>query len=791
MIIRNSYFYLAMKVYKKVKKFNFKRHKIANTFTIIVFVLCNVSIAFSQNVKTFVTDEMENPVANVSVFNNREIIAETNDKGEFIISENFELPLNLILSHPNFYLKEINITENFQTFILSKLLQNENLNEVIISANRNLYQQKKDTLISSSVISAAKLNEYSPVDVVAAINETPGVYIQSGAINTNRITIRGVGARTPFGTNKIRAYFNGIPITNGAGETSIDHYDAENLNEIIILKGPNSSLYGSSLGGTILLSSKVAENGKTEIRTNSTFGSYNLLKNTVNIASGFKNFSLNVSYNKLQTNGFRQNSKYDREGILLTSNYRLNANNKVGLVLQYVDDFAQIPSSLGITDFNKNPTKAAFTWAQAKGFEANKNTLTGITYTHKFSEKLNNSSTIFYTYLDHYEPRPFNILDEFTNGFGARTLFNSKILAFEKNIKFDFGAEIYNDYYNWKTIENRYEDNNGNGSLEGELLSDNREKRNNLNIFGSVFIPISTKLSGQIGINFNQTMYDFEDKFLLDEIDKSAKRNFDPILAPTFSLNYKIENNSELYFNFGRGFNFPSIEETLTPEGVINGELGPEKGFNYEVGNNSTFFSEKLSIKTSFYLLNITDKLVAERVAEDQYIGRNAGKTRHLGSEFSTDYNLNITKNIKFVPYFNFEYNHHKFIDFVDDDADYSGNKLTGVPNLKMNGGLRFAIYSFQLNANFLHIGEIPLNDANILFSSAYTVFNTKIMFQKELAQNFSLQLNAGINNFTDKKYASSVLINAVGFGNSEPRYYYPGIPVNYYGGFNLKYLVN
>ncbi len=780
-----------MKVYKKGKTFNFKRYKIANTFAVILLFSFNFSAAFAQNVKAFVTDEIGNPIASVSVLENQKKIGVTNYKGEFIISENFKLPLKLQLSHPNFYLKDITLIENLQTFALSKLLQNENLNEVVISANRNLNQAKKDTLISTSVISAEKLNEYSPVDVVAAINETPGVYIQSGAINTNRITIRGVGARTPFGTNKIRAYFNGIPITNGAGETSIDQYDPENLSEIIILKGPNSPLYGSSLGGTILLTSKAVENGVTEVRTNNTFGSYNFLKNTVNVATASQNISLNISYNKLQTDGFRENNTYNREGILITSNYKINSDNTLGLLLQYVDDFAQIASSLSISDFENNPTKAAFTWAQAKGFEANKNTLAGISYTHRFSENFTNNSNIFYNYLDHYEPRPFNILDEFTNGFGARSVFTTDFLAFKKRIEINFGGEFYKDFYNWKTIENRYENNDGNGSLEGELLSDNRETRNNLNVFGTLAVPISKNLNAQLGFNFNQTSYDFEDKFNADEINENAKRTFEPIIAPTLILNYKIKKDNNLYFSFGRGFNFPSIEETLTPEGVINAELGPEKGFNFEVGNTVYFLNRKLSLKSSIYLLNISDKLVAERVAEDQYIGRNAGKTRHLGFEFSANYNLLISENISLLPYFNFEYNQHKFIDFLDDDADFSGNKLTGVPDLKMNGGLGLNIYGINLNTNFLHIGSIPLNDANTLFSSSYTVLNTKISFQHNLSKNFQFEINAGINNFTNEKYASSVLINAVGFGNSEPRFYYPGMPINGYGGFKLIYTTN
>lgn len=67
----------------------------------------------------------------------------------------------------------------------------------------------------STIIREKAFQNYSPIDVASSINQISGVYLLSGAINTNRITIRGVGARTPFGTDKLRLYFQDIPVTNG------------------------------------------------------------------------------------------------------------------------------------------------------------------------------------------------------------------------------------------------------------------------------------------------------------------------------------------------------------------------------------------------------------------------------------------------------------------------------------------------------------------------------------------------------------------------------------------------
>lgn len=759
---------------------------------LVVLLLTTYStILNAQKIEGFVYSNAHNPISEVSIFINAEKITETNSKGFFALSETIKLPINLRLEHPNYYISEVEMKEKNSTFQLSPLSKSENLDEIIVFSTYQrdtLPSRATEIIIPTERITTEKFNSYSPIDLVSAINETPGVFIQSGAINTNRITIRGVGSRTLYGTNKIRAYLNGIPITNGIGETQIDMFDPEDLQSLEIIKGPKATQYGTNLGGTLLLNSKQAAVGESLMKSNLTFGSFGMIKNTVSAATSTEKFSLNLNYDHLETDGFRENNNYNRKTLLLTSTYKFNSKNDVSLLVNYVDYFAQIPSSIGKTAFEEDPSQAAFTWKEAQGFEDNKQILTGLSFTHRFSENFSNTSSVFYTYLDHYEPRPFNILDEFTNGYGARTVFEKDFIFLKTKANLSFGGEFYKDEYNWSTIENLYKENNGNGSLEGNLLSDNNEKRENLNVFATITIPFTKRFTGQFGLNYNKTNYSFTDTFNQGETNKSTDRDFAPIFAPNVNLLYQFNKNFSSYFNFSRGFNYPSIEETLTSEGVINPELGPEKGFNYELGSELFLLKRKLHFRVNAYLLDIDDLLVAERVDDDQYIGRNAGKTEHKGVELSISFTQSINRFLYISPYINAEITDHKFIDFVDGDNNFSGNQLTGVPEKKVNGGINLGFKDFSLNTNFLHIGEIPLNDANQLYSERYTVFNAKASYKKELSKALLFEVNAGINNFTAEKYAASVLINATGFGNSEPRFYYPGMPRNWFGGVKVLY---
>src|SRR5690606_18174641 len=132
--------------------------------------------------------------------------------------------------------------------------------------------------------------------------------------------------------------------------------------------------------------------------------------------------------------------------------------------------------------------------------------------------------------------------------------------------------------------------------------------------------------------------------------------------------------------------------------------------------------------------------------------------------------------------------NFFEFKEFTDRDMNYSGNKLTGIPSSTINIGLDAGYRNFTLYTNLLAVGDISLNDSNSKFTDSYEVLNITGSYDLKLANRINLILTAVINNVLDECYAASILTNAVGFGGAAPRYYYPGNPVNYYGGVALNY---
>ena len=646
-------------------------------------------------------------------------------------------------------------------------------------------------IIPSQIIGANVFKNYSPVDFISSINQISGVYGLSGSLNTNRITIRGVGSRTAFGTDKLRLYYNNIPVTNGTGFSTIEAYDLENLTSIEIIKGPKGTGFGTNLGGSIILNTKQLSDQPTKLTNSTTIGSYGLLKNSLGFTHSQDDFYMTLQYGHMEIDGYRENNRFERDGFLLNSIFKLSKKSELGLLVNHIDYSAQIASSISQEDFDEDPTQAAFTWKASQGYEDNNYSIIGLSHTYKAGTKLKNTTSLFYTYLDHYEPRPFNILDEYTNCFGFRTLFSGSLTVSENTLTYTLGGELYNDEYTWGTFQNLYQENNGNGSLQGNQLSKNKEFRSQINSFATISYPFTTKLTAQLGLNVNKTHYDFRDLFNSGDTNTSANRDFKTLFLPSLDINYSITATSQLYANISRGFSNPSLEETLTPDGIINPDIVQETGTNYELGIEHKSKDERMKLDIAFYLMPIKNLLVAKRVGDDQYIGRNAGKTKHQGIDLDWNYKFNISSKIILTPFISYTFNNHSFVEFIDEEAneDYSGNSLTGVPKHKLNTGVQ-TTFGNGLYANITHqfIDEIPLTDGNTLYSKSFNLLNVKLGYKKQILEKLLLGLDFGINNLTDTKYAQSVLINASSFGGNAPRYFYPGNNINYYGSLKLSY---
>jgi iron complex outermembrane receptor protein len=625
---------------------------------------------------------------------------------------------------------------------------------------------------NTSVVLAKTIDFGDGTNAISVLNSIPGVSMQSGTYATNRIVIRGMGSRTPYNTNRIKSYLNDIPLTTSDGVSTPEEIDFQELHKIEIIKGPTSALYGSGLGGSINLYTNFVK--KNSVRARIQFGEFNTLKASSSFVLQKKHSGIFLSLGHFRADGYRENSEYTRNSILSSGHWEKNR-----FLLSYtylgIQAYGQIPSSIGKTIFEANPKAAASNWKAIEGYKKSLKSLLGFDVVYKINSTFENKFTLYGKFNDAYEKRPFNNLKDLSETLG----FRNKLRISGKKTQFAFGVEYNLETYNWQIDTSDF------------VLNKNKETRSNFNTFAILqYYPIQNLILS-VASSLNQTKYKLTD-LNSSNGDNTGKRDFPLIFSPKIGLNYLITETVSLYASAGKGYSMPSPEETLLPQGQVNPDIKPEQGLQCEAGTRLLLFKNKIEMDVSFYWIELNNLLVTKRISEDIFTGINAGKTRHLGIEALLRATL---MNYPYFPgklktTFSFAKSSNKFIDFTDTDVNYNGYALPGIPDQTMDFQLAWSPFDFiETFTHFQYFGHQYLNDLNSEDYEGFMITNFKFSYLLFNRKKFGVSLYIGMNNIFNIHYASMLVVNAIGFGTNEPRYYYPGMPRNSYFGvaFELK----
>lgn len=702
------------------------------------------------------------PLDSVEIsINGKTLFSDAKGKFSFIYNE---LPVELIINDYRYFYKKLNLI-NSEIGEIKLTNRGLVLDELIVKTD--LFSKKlKNVSLATSILDDIEFRKNEGEFLINSLNQVNGVYSHSAGYNTNRITIRGMGSRSPYSTNKIKAYLNNIPLSNGVGETTIEDFGIEILDQIEINKGPNSSIYGSGLGGNIVL--KTSKNFEKTVKIKSIFKSFNTYQNSISVSKKINRLNLLLNYEKIKSDGYRDNNTYDNNRVFASVNYEINDDYVVDFIYFINSADALIPSSLSQENFINNPSSAAFSWKNVEGGEGYNRSLTGLTFNSK-KDKYSSTTTFFLKTFNNEEDRPFNHLREFSDSFGFR-----HIGKFSLNfLDLSYGLEYSGENYKFSTWD-EFPDHVDLFTFNQSLISQQTQDRKNYNFFLQVDKSFKNSFL-TFGIGSNKINYDW-----IDETESSSlSYNTKTIISPRLSYNHNLDNIS-IFGNISHGFSSPNIDETLDENGTVNPDIKPETGWNYELGLIGSTNDNSLSYKLNLYYMDIKNLLVAQRTSFDTFTGVNAGKTTHPGLEATINFPLLRSQNLNITSSNNFSKYWYVFKDFNNNDIDYSQNKLTGVPTHTTNSKVKINFKNYLAQMSLQNVGKIPMNDSNELFSDAYSVINFKISKLFSF-KNFDMNISSGINNLFDKKYASGIVINARGFGGRDPRYYYPGLPRNYF----------
>lgn len=633
------------------------------------------------------------------------------------------------------------------------------LEELVVSTyryNKNI----RDVSAPFQIIGKSKIENNDIGELAAVLNSVSGLQMQSGTFQTTKITIRGIGSRSPYSTNRTRAFLDDIPLTTGDGSTVIDDIELTFIDRIEITKGPHSAWYGSGMGGSLRFVSLIESPKPFVAEANLSLGTFGTEKYSGNVRISKPAGYLNVGLARIQGDGYRQNSSFSRNSVFITGENR--KRNKLNYLFLYSGVNSQTPSSIDEQTFINTPSLAAANWLNVKGRKDYERFLGGVRLESPIGQRFKNTSTLSGGSYDQYELRPFNILDDKAMSFN----FQENIMYTHRLFSVSAGFEWLHENYFWRILEN-------DSLLENQKSN---EIRNQFNSYFNFETNLLSSLSLSVSGNINSTRYTVSDLFSTDDIDYSGNYFNNLIFSPKIGLNYRHNSDVSFYTSVGHGFSNPTVEESLTSQGFLNTELRPEKGWTIDVGARGSAIANVLSYEISAYYILLNDLLVTKRISEEIFYGENAGRSTLKGVELQVKYKPTLY----FQTLVSFSKSDNRFIEFISDNVNFKNNQLPGIPSMNANIDMQaFLFKNLQLNVIYAYSGKQFLNDENSKQTNAWQTVNFRAGYTFQIFRKHTVQLIASINNIFDEKYASMILVNAPTFSNRPPRYYYPALPRN------------
>ena len=541
----------------------------------------------------------------------------------------------------------------------------EELSTVVISAGR--FEQKiEEITVSMEVIKPSLIENKNTTDIQTAMDQIPGVNITDGQAN-----IRG-GSGWSYGAGtRVLVLVDDMPLISGdAGQVQWKLIATENINQIEVIKGAASALYGSSaLNGIINIRSAFPSqkdidknNSPGFTKVNMHFGLIDKPKRKelnwngdnrrafkgVEFLQSMKinNLDLSLGGNFFKDDGYRYKEITDRKRFNLNSTYK---SKKIeGL-------------SYGLNvNFLFQTTGSAIIWD-------------GLDRAYiPLNEEITNTNG------DTYNIDPFITYITGNNRHSFRTRY-LKVVNDNSTKGQDAGqdneSEMFYSDYQWQKNLKKYNLRITTGTTNeivyarSDLFQGNNTRKNH-----SLYTQFDKKM-GLLNLSFGARFENFsvssEKTYIIDGDTLTSFSASKPVFRT--GLNYQIGKATFLRTSWGQGFRFPAMAELfirtnysgleiypnvkLKPESGWSAEIGVKQGV--KIGNWMGFFD------AAAFLMRYNDMMEFSfgKFAENQpdpndpaaslnfyglgFKSLNVGETEISGIELSLSGQGNITNNLK------------------------------------------------------------------------------------------------------------------------------------------------
>lgn len=667
----------------------------------------------------------------------------------------------------------------------------QTLQEVVVSASRS-EQRSFDAPAAVQSVARDTIQAAGPqVNLSESLVRVPGLTIldRQNYAQDLQLSIRGFGARAAFGIRGIRLLIDGIPATTPDGQGQGSSISLTSTDRIEVLRGPMAQLYGNSSGGVIQAFSKAAPQ-EPELGYQYYVGSYGLHRADYQFGDTLGTVGILADYSTMTIDGYRANSATERKQFNGKISFDASEQLKVNVVFNQFDmPLAQDPLGLTRAQYIANPSQAgnnALTTQTRKIVLQNQ---LGTSATYSLDSNRSLTGRAYYGTRDNTQYQANSAWIGLNRAyFGVGLQYNARTEWAGTPVEWAAGYEFD------RSREYRQAGTTAAGQKTGIInrSEDNQAENSDAFVQGTALLSDHWSLAG--GLRYSAVRFSSDDYYLGDGNNGSGTVSYQAT-NPVLGLTWHAGDAVNLYANYGKGFETPTLAEVaykLNPPAAVVGQFNPtlnaSSSQHYEVGAKWTPNPDS-RVDLALYQIDTTDEIVVARSSFGQNVFKNAPGTSRTGWELGGSTRL--------TPQLTFSASASMI------DARYSqgfssviagstitiasGNKLPGIPESSLFSELAWTSQpagskdqGLRLGVEMVQSGRIYANDTNTESADGRTVFNLSAS-QRWAVGKGGLTVYGRWNNVSDERYIGSVIVN-----QAQAQFYEAGLPQNWSLGVNL-----
>ena len=569
----------------------------------------------------------------------------------------------------------------------------------------------------------------------------------------SRMIIRGAGVKWIYGVREIMVIRDGVPMTDPGSFTRLDYIDMDDMDSVEVFKGPGSIEAANATGGVIYIRSQsVFDNRQDRVKVGAgSFGSYRANVRKTFDAGEDDSFALNLSH-RASDNDWREWNKFDTTQFSLKHGHFFEDDSTLETEFSYTHTNLQFPGSLnddGFAYYMENGETRSTPEDTGSAFVKSGRYSNIYFLNSRYEGRLGGyqfTPRVYGNWWDHFfysATIAMKVKD--AHMLGIDLPLSRQNSLFGKSGQLVFGLTARQDVKITEMLSGSkgavIERSDSTGTLYGGYVQQH--------------IAFTPKWSVDVGVRYDRLdfstsgyqwkRYNYGTGNYIAGIGAYYYGASYDQLSPKVGTLYKLAPGINVYANISQGQQAPTGNEISANYAVGRiGGLNSSTSTQYEVGTR--LHRGKVSAEVAAYFIALQDEIVKRTDANDQTYYVNAGRTDKKGVELSLKYAVLPTVDVGG----SWEGLDYRYVDFVVDGTDYSGNIVRFTPEQRWTLFASYHKGAWKVRLSGRAMDSYYMDDENTEKYPGYNMVSDLMAAWQRKAHR--VQLN--ITNLFDLRYA-------------------------------------